>query len=793
MFDKLKRLWYKISKFNYTSYFYSDGNQGDLLMNNKNKQEMQNRFSLRKLTIGLASVSLGMFFMQTSNQVKAATLPAATTATRTLKDHRTDSGSETPATDEAATNNQSVANDTTTPIAPSTTVPSYDGTKVVDTPFYNNSRGTNSKLIDNQSKTGQYTFYFTAKDASGKEYASSYAVEQNNRPKGVSINSLLDKDAGAYDPNSLELHFYYQNNGDQDQTINYTLRMPDYLNGYKPKGTESSLVPDSSRINDVKVTSKQGNTYDISSVTKTLDGVESRDGDLRRVTQVPVNLTVKANDAINLVIPFVLNTTAKESNGWIDDNNEFYVSENGQQTGYLNVRSSTYAPLYPEDKIYPVVKVGNNTYTHDYPDNPGTFTLYPSVYRNEDFMTGFWNADIQNYDEPNIYNYSTKTDKSTVYNSYSHSYLLLNKYEDQLTKNGFTVAFSNSNGKPMPYYAYTLGKTGAKLVDKNGNPGQDETKGHPYKGHRYFEVVPVILLNQDETYTTKTAPTAWDPSTMVNKVADPTNYRYWDQKTDSAVRMDNKAQLTAKDFKVTITKDGKAVKPDANGKYDLSKPGIYTVTYSRDFNGTTISNSRKITVTPVKEPDNPSDNHNNHNNNDNNGGNNSGVIVPINPSDNNSNNSNTAPTDNNTDTSKPTDNNTDTSNPTDNNKSSKTKSTTTSKSNQSSKAKRTTKSGTISPKAVALASKSNQSSKAKRTTKSGTISPKAVALANTTAGLATSAKANMENGIAKNNSQNSQTLPQTGENESKVAFAVAGLLAAALGIFGIAINHKKEN
>ena len=763
-------------------------------MNNKNKQEIQNRFSLRKLTIGLASVSLGMFFMQTSNQVKADPLPTTTTATTdpnkehvqpgqpgqpgqttpTSKDNSTVQKLVTPA-------NQTTTN-TTTPIAPSTTVPSYDGTKVVDTPFYNNSRGTNSKLIDNQSKTGQYTFYFTAKDASGKEYASSYAVEQNNRPKGVSINSLLDKDAGAYDPNSLELHFYYQNNGDQDQTINYTLRMPDYLNGYKQKGTESSLVPDSSRINDVKVTSKQGNTYDISSVTKTLDGVESRDGDLRRVKNVPVNLTVKANDAINLVIPFVLNTTAKESNGRIDDNNEFYVSENGQQTGYLNVRSSTYTPLYPEDKIiYPLVKVGNNNYTYDYPDKLDTFTLDHPVYRNEDFMNGFWNADIQNYDEPNIYNYSKKTDKSTVYSSYSHSYLLLNKYEDQLTKNGFTVAFSN--GKPMPYYTYTLGKTGAKIVDKNGNPGQDETKGHPYKGHRYFEVVPVILLNQDETYTTKTAPTAWDPSTMVNKVADPTNYRYWDQKTDSAVRGDNTAaQLTAKDFKltVTITRDGQDVKPDANGKYDLSTPGTYTVTYSRDFNGTTISNSGKITVTPDKEPDNPSGNNNNHNNhsnhnnngnNDNKGGNNSDAIVPVNPSDNNSNNSNnsnTAPTDNNTDTSKPADNNTDTSKPTDNKKPT-----------------RTNRTDDIS-------SKANVMNMTKRTTKSGTISPKAVALANTTAGPATSAKANMENGIAKNNSQNSQTLPQTGENESKVAFTVAGLLAAGIGLFALAIDRKRS-
>ena len=793
MFDKLKRLWYKISKFNYTSYFYSDGNQGDLLMNNKNRQEMQNRFSLRKLTIGLASVSLGMFFMQTSNQVKADTSPAANITdtnkkpTIPSKDNSTDNGRQEliPAKIDAAnptTNKgQSVTTDTTTPIAPSKIVPSYDGTKVVDTPFYNNPQGTNSKLIDNESKDGQYNIYFTAKDASGKEYASSYAAEKNE-PEGVVLNSILDKDAGAYDPNSLELHFYYQNNADQDQTINYTLRMPDYLNPYKAGRPESSLVPDGSRISDVKVTSKQGNTYDISSLTKTLNGIKSRDGDLRYVGEVPVNLTVKANDAINLVIPFVLNTTAKKSTTKIDDHNEFMIFKNGQRTGYLVVRSSTYAPLYPEDKIYPEVNVGNNNYTHDYPDNPGAFTLDPSVYRDEDFMNGFW--------EGKVYSYSTPTNKSTVYGDYTNSYLLLDKYEDYLTKHGFSVAFSN--GKPVPYYMYQLSKTGSKVVDKNGNPVQGETKGLPY-----FEVVPVILLNQDETYTTKTAPTAWDPSTMVNKVADPTNYRYWDQKTDSAVRMDNNAaQLTAKDFTVTITKDGQAVKPDANGKYDLSKPGIYTVTYSRDFNGTTISNSGQITVTPVKEPDKPSGNHNNHSNhnnngnNDNKGGNNSGVIVPVNPSDNNSNNSNnsnTAPTDNNTDTSKPTDNNTDTSKPTDNKKPTRTNRTDdiSPKANVMNMTKRTTKSGTISPKA-------NVMNITKRTTKSGTISPKAVALANTTAGPATSAKANMENGIAKNNSQNSQTLPQTGENESKVVFAVAGLLAAGIGLFALAIDRKRS-
>ena len=189
--------------------------------------------------------------------------------------------------------------------------------------------------------------------------------------------------------------------------------------------------------------------------------------------------------------------------------------------------------------------------------------------------------------------------------------------------------------------------------------------------------------------------------------------------------------------------------PEFEG-YTPDKAQIDETTVNEDTQNTTVEISYTANETS-EQPGHSKDN----SNNDNNGGN-SGVIVPINPSannSNNSNNSNTAPTDNNTDTSKPT---------------------------------RTNRTDDISPKA-------NVMNMTKRTTKSGTISPKAGALANTTAGPATSAKANMENGIAKNNSQNSQTLPQTGENESKVAFAVAGLLAAALGIFGIAINHKKEN
>ncbi|WP_239457354.1 YSIRK-type signal peptide-containing protein, partial [Limosilactobacillus reuteri] len=539
----------------------------------RQQEPKKQRFTIKKLTIGVASVLIGFTFMGMSASANTQTpsnTPEQSNNTPEQSNNTPEQSNDTTSQSVQLANKRSAkipATDTTTPIAPSTTAPSYDGTKVVDTPFYNNPRGTNSELI--KDKTGQYNIYLTAKDASGKEYASSYGVGKD-QPKGVALNSILDKDAGAYNPKSLEFHFYYQNDTDKDQTINYNLTMPDFL------GAGHSLVADGSRISDVKVTSKQGNTYDISSVTKALDSA--------RVGNVPFNLTVKANDAINLVIPFVLNTTG-------DDHNEFMVwTQNWQKTNWLIVRSSTYAPLYPEDKIiYPLVNVGNNNYTHDHSDNLGTFTLDPSVYRDNDFMDGFWDG------RTGVYKASKPTNLNTVYNSYTYTFLLLDNYQKSLTKHGFTVAFRN--GKPAPYYMYQLSKTGSKVVDKNGNPVQGETKGHPY-----FEVVPVILLNQDETYTTKTAPTAWDPSTMVNKVADPTNYRYWDQKTDSAVRMDNTAaQLTAKDFTVTITKDGQAVNPDANGKYDLSKPGIYTVTYSKDFNGTTISNSGQITVTPVED------------------------------------------------------------------------------------------------------------------------------------------------------------------------------------------------
>ena len=148
---------------------------------------------------------------------------------------------------------------------------------------------------------------------------------------------------------------------------------------------------------------------------------------------------------------------------------------------------------------------------------------------------------------------------------------------------------------------------------------------------------------------------------------------------------------------------------------------------------------------------------------------NSAVTVPINPSDNNSNNSNTAPTDN---ASKPTD--------------------------------ETGEKANIRP----LASKKPNNSRSQKESKSKT---KATGIKNSSTdnskpnngkSIADPMTGQKENGLtgvaqaattgAKAGQTNSNKLPQTGEKKGML-LSIIGLLAAALGIFGIAINRKKEN
>ena len=148
---------------------------------------------------------------------------------------------------------------------------------------------------------------------------------------------------------------------------------------------------------------------------------------------------------------------------------------------------------------------------------------------------------------------------------------------------------------------------------------------------------------------------------------------------------------------------------------------------------------------------------------------NSAVTVPINPSDNNSNNSNTAPTDND---SKPTDETGEEANirPLANKKPNN------SRSQKQSKSK---------TKATGIKNSSTDNSKPNNG--KSIADPMTGQKGNGLTGVAQAATTG-----AKASQTNSDKLPQTGEKKGML-LSIIGLLAATLGIFGIAINRKKEN
>ena len=728
------------------------------------------------------------------------------------------------------------------------------------TGVYNNPLVTSSDWI--KMTHGDAIGYYTAKGKDGKTYVTGYVAANGNSQSIFNVDQI--------DLNSLEYHLIYHN-GDKEVGSGLWFSFAD--------GKTISI--DTSRLGDdgPQLKSQQGWSYKWAIHTGSDGGTyynswaeylkaHNNVGD--QASEISMTgVAIKPDDTIEFNIPVKYTGQLSARTPSL----AFSPHINDYGSGFTQNWADLYFTTVKKDlsEVKQVVLLPAEFMG----EQPGQSKWKP-VEEISKYMPNVWETlKISNFPTyKRLFNMDSlpKGDLPSIVYGSAQYYIDLSKIQEIFANHGYTVKYANNNGKAqeMPFYVYST-QPGAVRVDGG-------KLGAPSIWVIQVQAVPAIILNKDQHYVADPNAKPWDTTSMVDEI-----YAADDAGQQRKTR-DQLEKLPKTDVDISYEYQAPGVATAAAvDKVDLTKAGVYTVTYSHTYaDGRVVKDSRKVYVDDAKQetkditrtiivhepngtdqtviqkatltrtvtldaptgeiksagkwstakwerysapefkgytpapaqidetavnkdtqdttveisytanetseqPGHSKDN----SNNDNNGGN-SGVIVPINPSannSNNSNNSNTAPTDNNTDTSKPTDNNTDTSKPTRTNRTDDISP----KANVMNMTKRTTKSGTISPKAVALASKSNQSSKAKRTTKSGTISPKAVALANTTAGLATSAKANMENGIAKNNSQNSQTLPQTGENESKVAFAVAGLLAAALGIFGIAINRKKEN
>ncbi len=715
-----------------------------------------------------------------------------------------------------------------TPEAPTTDKES------VTTGIYNNPLATATDWY--KTEHGEYVAYYTAKGKDGKTYVTGYVAANGKSESIINVDQI--------DLNTLEYHMIYRN-GDEEVAAGISASFAD----------GKTLVVDASRIgaDGIRLKSQQGWSYNNGGYRENTSGrlyyswedfLKNHNGSVDNLVGINMNASAfKPGDTIEVVVPV----------RYIGKLSDQVQSLEFKSEARKDVSVKLYFTTVRKDlsQVKQVVLLP----TEFMGEQPGQ-SNWKLVKEIEKDMPNGWEAiKISNFPTyKGSFNMDSlpKGDLPSVVYGSAQYFVDLQEIQKIFANHGYTVKYANNNGKAqeMPFYGYVtlplalidgggkpvapsiwtiqvqavpaiiLNKDQHYVADPNAKPWDttsmiDEIYAADDAGQRktrdQLEKLPKTDVDISYEYQAPGAATA----APVDKVDLPKagvytvtySHTYADGrvvKDSRKVYVDDVKQET-KDItrtiivhepsgtdqkviqKATLTREVILYAPTGKiksvGEWSTAKWERYSAPEFKGYtpapaqidettvNENTQDTTVEISYTANETPEQP-DNSKDKGNNDNNGGNNSDAIVPINPSDNNSNNSNNAPTDNKKTDDTKKDNTgkkitKETPKKVKNNKSNKTKSTTT--------------------------SKSNQSSKAKRTTKSGTISPKAVALANTTAGLATSAKANMENGIAKNNSQNSQTLPQTGENESKVAFAVAGLLAAALGIFGIAINHKKEN
>lgn len=228
-------------------------------------KEIRPKYTLRKLSVGLASVMIGSTILLSSQQVHAADTSAATAETSTTNTKTTDvkntdtnsvqsvkSGStsqdasfKTEVTDKSPQNsvNDQTVNDktpdkqatadskseTTTQAQP-TDNPTAD---IAKTPIVNEKVNDQAVKVENDATIKAY---ITAKDKkTGEEYTTSYLGDDN---AASSINLDL------IDPNTLEYHVIYHS-GDQNLKPNLYIGT---ANGYGY--SQDNLFVDESRMND---------------------------------------------------------------------------------------------------------------------------------------------------------------------------------------------------------------------------------------------------------------------------------------------------------------------------------------------------------------------------------------------------------------------------------------------------------------------------------------------------------------------------------------------------------------
>ena len=558
--------------------------------------EKKQRWGLRKLSVGVASVLLGTTFMLHSNHAVSANTVASDATTQA---GNTGTGTEGPthtlqrsggsiatndnAKDQKVTSPQSapVPKNVTRTASPDYTpaTPTTDKAGVT-TGVYNNPLVTSSDWI--KMTHGDAIGYYTAKGKDGKTYVTGYAAPKGNSQSIFNVDQI--------DLNSLEFHLLYHN-GDKEVGSGLWFNFAD---GKTLKLDTSRLGADGPQLK-----SQQGWSYKWAINGGADQGIyynswaeylkaHNNVGD--QASQISMTgVALKPDDTIEFVIPV-------KYIGQLSDRTQslrFEQDIDDYGSGFNRSSASLYFTTVKKDlsEVKQVVMLPTEFMGEQ--SGESDWKLVKEISKD---MPNGWDAfKISNFP---TYKGSFNMDSlpkgdlpSVVYGSAQY-FIDLSKIQEIFANHGYTVKYANNNGKAqeMPFYAYST-LPGAFRVDDDKPFNND-----PSIWVIHVQAVPAIILNKDQHYVADPNAKPWDTTSMIDEIyaADDAGQR----KTRDQLE---KLPKTDVDISYEYQAPGAATAA-AVDKVDLTKAGVYTVTYSHTYaNNQVVKDSRKVYVYDVKK------------------------------------------------------------------------------------------------------------------------------------------------------------------------------------------------
>ena len=447
----------------------------------------------------------------------------------------------------------------------------------VTTGIYNNPQITTSDWL--KMVHGEAIAYYTAKGKDGKTYVTGYVAANGKSQSIINVEQI--------DLSTLEYHLIYHN-GDKEVGSGLWANFAD----------GKTIAIDTSRLgaDGPQLKSQQGWSYKwaingggdrgiyYNSWAEYLKAHNNVGDQASQISMTGVAL--KPDDTIEFNIP--VKYTGQLSAGTPSLRFEQDIDDYG--SGFARSSASLYFTTVKKDlsEVKQVVLLPAEFMG----EQPGQSKWKP-VEEISKYMPNVWEAlKISNFPTyKGLFNMDSlpKGDLPSIVYGSAQYYIDLSKIQEIFANHGYTVKYANNNGKAqeMPFYVYST-QPGAVRVDGG-------KLGAPSIWVIQVQAVPAIILNKDQHYVANPNAKPWDTASMIDEIyaADDPGQR---QTRDQL----KKLSKTDVDISYEYQAPGAATAA-AVDKVDLTKAGVYTVTYSHTYaDGQVVKDSRKVYVDGVK-------------------------------------------------------------------------------------------------------------------------------------------------------------------------------------------------